>query len=197
MEPSTSTCFNPKSMDIDKFLGMLRKWLGRELKEITTQEELDEAVEGLEEVLWEVVEGSTKKRKPCRHSKRWWSKELTALVKAVGRVQRRFQRYRVPSTKEAWTVACRAFNNAVEKAKGEDWMETVFPSLVDARSGEAVVDHAGRGRLLVEAWFGEAAEEMGSRLGGGKTNVGSVEGSTGEAGGGVEDGGERVEHEGI
>ncbi|KAJ7768215.1 hypothetical protein B0H16DRAFT_1261243, partial [Mycena metata] len=77
----TSARFNPKSMDDDKFLEILQHELGKPITQIETQQELDEAMDAVMEALVRAVEGSTKRRRPCAHSKRWWTKELTGLVK--------------------------------------------------------------------------------------------------------------------
>ncbi|KAJ7936965.1 hypothetical protein B0H13DRAFT_1853031 [Mycena leptocephala] len=123
MDPVVSSRYNPKSMNIDKFLELLRKQLGGAVTKITMQGELDAAMEGLEEALKVAVEGSTRMRRPCAHSKKWWTRELTELVREVGRAERKFHRCRVPSTKAAWVAARRAFNEALETAKGDDWTE--------------------------------------------------------------------------
>lgn len=197
-DPVASTQYNPKSMDMDKFLKLLGERMGGTVPEISTQEELDAAMQELAEALREAVEGSTRRKRPCSHSKRWWTKELTALVKEVGRAERKFHRYRVPSTRAAWVAARRRFNDALEVAKGQDWADfkqnleranvydvlnrmrrrprSVFPSLVDADTGEAVVEHGDRGRLLARAWFGDAAEEM---EGGGRGSTAGVGASRG------------------
>ncbi|KAJ7846809.1 hypothetical protein B0H13DRAFT_1907557 [Mycena leptocephala] len=115
-------------------------------------------------------------------------RDLTKLAKEMGRAERKFHRYRVPSTKEAFLAARKTFYGAIAVAKEEDWLKfkstlersnvydvlnrlrrrprAVFPSLVDTGTGEAVVDHVGRGRLLAETWFGAAAEEMEAEDGG-------------------------------
>ncbi|KAJ7042275.1 hypothetical protein C8F04DRAFT_1295210 [Mycena alexandri] len=89
----------------------------------------------------------------------------------------------------------RAYNQALSAAKEAEWKHfilqlertsvynvldrlrlrprSVFPSLVDPRSGEVVVDHLERGRVLGRAWFGEKAEELGCG-GAGEEDVGSA-----------------------
>ncbi|KAJ7730403.1 hypothetical protein B0H16DRAFT_1207029, partial [Mycena metata] len=61
LEPVVSTQYNPKSMDTDKFLELLGKRLGGTVPEISTQEELDAAMQELAEALREAMEGSTRR----------------------------------------------------------------------------------------------------------------------------------------
>ncbi|KAJ7719704.1 Endonuclease/exonuclease/phosphatase [Mycena metata] len=65
MDPVVSTRYNPKTMDVDKYIRLLEMKLGGKKTEIGTQEELDKAVEELEEVIRESVEGSTSSKLSC------------------------------------------------------------------------------------------------------------------------------------
>ncbi|KAJ6563649.1 hypothetical protein DFH09DRAFT_889470, partial [Mycena vulgaris] len=77
---SKSLKFNAAKMDLDAFLGILRDSLGRRpLPVITTPEELDDAVEFLNEVLLAALEGSTPRHRPSSMAKRWWTSLLTRL----------------------------------------------------------------------------------------------------------------------
>ncbi|KAJ7203568.1 hypothetical protein GGX14DRAFT_369265, partial [Mycena pura] len=89
-----SSRFNRDKMDLEKFLAILRHYLGiRPVPIITTEAELDKATSFLCEVLLAAVEGSTPRHRPCSFAKRWWSPHLSQLLMAVRRARRRFQSY--------------------------------------------------------------------------------------------------------
>ncbi|KAJ7705786.1 hypothetical protein B0H16DRAFT_1346042, partial [Mycena metata] len=71
---SKSIKFNSDKMDLDTYLGTLRELLnGRPLPVISTPEELDDAVDFLNEVIIAAMVGSTPRHTSSSMSKRWWS----------------------------------------------------------------------------------------------------------------------------
>lgn len=108
-------------MDIDKFIAILRHELGRPISSIATQEELDDVVELLCTALIVALEGSTAKRRPSCHSRRWWTLELTALLADMKRACRWFQQHRVPSARQLWLDARRELYRGIAAAKQTAW----------------------------------------------------------------------------
>ncbi|KAJ6540060.1 hypothetical protein DFH09DRAFT_1368626 [Mycena vulgaris] len=150
--------YNPESMDVDKFIAILRHELGLPIPSILTQEELDDVVELLCTALIVAFEGSTEKRRPSCHSRRWWTLELTALLVDMKRA------CRIAAAKQAtWHVFIRDLDrvsvyDVLGRLRGR--RNSVFPSLVDPMTKEAVVEHEARGRLLGKGWFGTSAVEV-------------------------------------
>ncbi|KAJ7182067.1 hypothetical protein C8R46DRAFT_885325, partial [Mycena filopes] len=119
---SKSIKFNSDKMDVDVFLGILREKLGgRPVSLITTPEELDDAVDFLDEVILAAMEGSTPRHTPSSMAKRWWSPLLTSLRTSMRRCRRTSQRTRVPSAPALWLSARRTFYVAISHAKSEVW----------------------------------------------------------------------------
>jgi hypothetical protein len=177
-----SNRFNPDAMDVDKFLAVLRDELDLSPLNIESQKELDEATDTLCDALINALNISTPRRRPSSHSKRWWTPELTLLLKDMKRKDRWYHRHLATSTRQLWLEARRALYRAIADAKELAWrafvkdlgrvnvydvldcvrrhQRTVFPSLVDPVTGEVTVDHAARGRMLGVAWFGSSAKEV-------------------------------------
>ncbi|KAJ6498525.1 hypothetical protein C8R47DRAFT_971781, partial [Mycena vitilis] len=119
---SKSTKFNAEKMDLDIFLGILREKLEhRPAPIINSPEELDEAVDLLNEVLLAAVIGSTPRHRPCSVAKRWWKPLLTSLRKAMRNKRRTYQRVRVPQARTEWLDARRVFYRAISQTKLEVW----------------------------------------------------------------------------
>ncbi|KAJ6470797.1 hypothetical protein C8R47DRAFT_918843, partial [Mycena vitilis] len=68
--------FNHKKMDFDTFTALLRQELDHAITPIRNQSDLDEVTDLLWDALVLAVEGSTPRRRPSSHSKRWWRREL-------------------------------------------------------------------------------------------------------------------------
>jgi hypothetical protein len=74
------TRFNPDTMNLDKFLAIVGNALNRPVPVIKFQKDLDGATEMVCDALVLGLNGSTAKRRPCAHSKQWWSPELRELM---------------------------------------------------------------------------------------------------------------------
>ncbi|KAF7372047.1 reverse transcriptase [Mycena venus] len=170
-------------MDLDSFLGVLRDRLElRPVPIINSIEELNDAVDFLDEVLLVALETSTPRHRPSTKAKRWWKPLLTKLRIAMRNSRRRFQRTRIERARTEWLDARRAFYRAISQAKFEVWLtflkeleridvykalkrlkerrSAVFPSIADPNSGGIALTHMDRGRVLGRAWFGEKAAEL-------------------------------------
>jgi hypothetical protein len=170
-------------MDLDVFVAVLRTRLdARPVPLITSLEDLDNAVDFLNDVLLAALEDSTPHHRPCSMAKRWWSPTLTQLRKAMRNRRRTYQRTLVPGARSAWLTARRTFYQAISQAKIEIWItfvkelervdiykvlkrlkerrSAVFPSISDPASGDIALSHVDRGRVLGRAWFGLHAVEL-------------------------------------
>ncbi|KAJ6483677.1 hypothetical protein DFH09DRAFT_1106741 [Mycena vulgaris] len=177
-----SNRYNPDSMDLFKFLSILRHKLEHSLPAIERQKDLDDAIELLCEALILVFRLSTAKRHPCPRSRKWWTQELAALLANSRRAERWFHRHCTPDTRRSWLDARWALYCAISTAKEAAWMVfiheleraniydvlnkiqhkpcAVFPSLVDPVLQEVATDLVKRGRILGKAWFGATAVEV-------------------------------------
>lgn len=182
VQKPTTNRFNPDTMDVDKFLAVLRRELDRPLPPIDSQLELDDAVDLLGEALILALGSSTTLRRPSSHSRKWWTQDITAFLGEVRRAERWFRRHRTPSTRRTWLDARRALYRAIASAKEAAWRtfireleranvydvlnrirlkpRSVFPSLVDPVTGEVATELDERGRLLARSWFGAGAVEV-------------------------------------
>ncbi|KAJ7695814.1 hypothetical protein B0H16DRAFT_1350872, partial [Mycena metata] len=119
---SESIKFNSDKMDLDVFLGTLRAKLGsRPLPVVSTAEDLDKAVDFLNDVILAAMEVSTPRHRPSSVAKRWWSPRLTSLRSNMRRSRRRYQHSLVPSARAAWLLARREFYRAISDAKHHVW----------------------------------------------------------------------------
>jgi hypothetical protein len=120
--------------------------------------------------------------RPCSMAKRWWTPLLTRLRKAMRNKRRTYQHSLVPDARAEWLSARRTFYRAISQAKLEVWTvfvkeleridvykalkrlkerrSAVFPSIVDPESGDIVLSHLERGRVLGRAWFGSKAIDL-------------------------------------
>ncbi|KAJ6504291.1 hypothetical protein C8R47DRAFT_958214, partial [Mycena vitilis] len=80
-----SNRFNQKKMDLDTFISLLRRELELPITSILNQGDLDEATELLCNALVVALEGSTPRRRPSPHSKKWWRQELDGLLATLRR----------------------------------------------------------------------------------------------------------------
>jgi hypothetical protein len=97
-------------MDLDVFLSILGDMLGRRhVPVITTLEELDDAVNFVNEVLLAALEGSTPRHHPSSAAKRWWKPHLVHLQSLIRNRRRAYQRSLVTSARTEWLDAGRAF----------------------------------------------------------------------------------------
>ncbi|KAG2115043.1 hypothetical protein DEU56DRAFT_690882, partial [Suillus clintonianus] len=79
---STSTSFNFRDVDWDTFRGCLIRNLANypDPQVLTTEVQFQEAATNLSTALKLTIEEKVPKSKPSPHAKRWWTKELTALI---------------------------------------------------------------------------------------------------------------------
>ena len=88
-------------------------------------EAIDGYTEQLTTVLIKAVEETTPYRKPCRHSKRWWTPELTELQRQANSQRNLYRRTRSPIDKKAWEEKANEYTEGITKAQRATWKKYV------------------------------------------------------------------------
>jgi hypothetical protein len=93
---------------------------------LTTEDEFQAAVNNLTSTLQDVIRTTVPVSRPCPHSKRWWSKELSDLKKRKNKLSGISYKYRaVPDhpSHEQHKAACNHYGDAIVKAKEQHWVD--------------------------------------------------------------------------
>lgn len=87
-QATNSTTLNYRNVDWDKFRGTLQGHLSTypAPKTITTEELFQAAASNLEQALKNTINEKVPKTKQSPHAKRWWTKELTQMLKHKNRL---------------------------------------------------------------------------------------------------------------
>ncbi|GBE90188.1 hypothetical protein SCP_1900370 [Sparassis crispa] len=106
----------------------LDPWQALRQLEVPSPEVLDAAAEALNEALIAATEKVVPKSEPCKQSKKWWSKELTALKDLLSSQRQEAREWlsRYQDENTHWTKRIKATANRlareIKKAKRE-WVE--------------------------------------------------------------------------
>jgi hypothetical protein len=116
---------NFKEVDWDEFREDLRtRRQRREYVPPKTTEDIDRVMAELDEDIQATIAAHVKPYNPTPYSKRWWTKELSALRKAANRSSRLAHKFRYvidhPSH-EAMKTAMTIYQETIEKTKIEHW----------------------------------------------------------------------------
>ncbi|KAF7373394.1 RNA-directed DNA polymerase from transposon X-element [Mycena sanguinolenta] len=88
--------------------------------------EILDAIQALDKVVWRCVEEKVPKLKSCARSKRWWTSELSALRRDKERLARlSYHQREVPGSPahEEYRVARNYFSSRVRAARRQHWLE--------------------------------------------------------------------------
>ena len=99
---------------------------------IATEEEFQRTAKSLDSILREVVDEHVPSSKPCPHTRRWWSKELTDLKKKTNRLSRQSYKFRALPDHACHTEskdAEKKLVNEIFKAKREHWQSWLEESM--------------------------------------------------------------------
>jgi ribonuclease HI/endonuclease/exonuclease/phosphatase family metal-dependent hydrolase len=92
--------------------------------EITNQQQFERAIKDLTTTIKGTIEAVVDFTKPCPHTKRWWTKELSALKKQVNRISEVADRFRALPQHEIHAERKRLVNryaNAIQSTKTAHW----------------------------------------------------------------------------
>ena len=92
---------------------------------MTTRQDIDNFAEQLSNAILKAVEETTPRKKPCPHSKRWWTKDLTLLRRTANRLRNIYRRTKANVDKAAWRSAANQYTDKIAQAKRDKWREFV------------------------------------------------------------------------
>jgi hypothetical protein len=93
---------------------------------LKTEAEFQDTVTNLTSMLQDVIHTTVPVSKPCLHSKRWWSKELSNLKKAKNKLSSYSHKYRAVSdhpSHEQHKAVRKQYGDTIVKAKQLHWAE--------------------------------------------------------------------------
>ncbi|TMI86169.1 MAG: hypothetical protein E6H10_00780 [Bacteroidetes bacterium] len=86
---------------------------------------IDNFIQSLIAAITHSIESSTPQKKPCPHSKRWWTPHLTRLRRAANRARNRYRRTRNNIARIEWRERANEYTNTIAKEKEAKWREYV------------------------------------------------------------------------
>ena len=95
------------------------------LNTLWSQAAIDKYTGQLTIALTKAIEESTPYRKPCKHSKHWWTPELKVLQCRANRQRNLYRRTRSPIDKEAWVEKAREYTDGISQAIRSKWKEYI------------------------------------------------------------------------
>ena len=119
--------FNYNKTDWEKFKEILQQQLPciPHLNTLWSQAAIDKYTGQLTIALTKAIEESTPYRKPCKHSKHWWTPELKVLQCRANRQRNLYRRTRSPIDKEAWVEKAREYTDGIYQAIRSKWKEYI------------------------------------------------------------------------
>jgi hypothetical protein len=87
--------------------------------------ELDTYADNLTKALQDAIARTTPRKKPCPHSKRWWTSDLTDLRKAVNNARNRYRRTRSGVDAMEWRSYRTRYKEEIRMAKDRKWKQFV------------------------------------------------------------------------
>ena len=119
--------FNYNKTDWEKFKGTLQDLLPDipHPNDLSSIAAIDEYTNQLTTALRKAIVETTPLRKPCRHSKPWWTPELKALQRQAHRQRNLYRRTHSPIDKEAWVEKAKKYTEGILRAIRMKWKEYV------------------------------------------------------------------------
>ncbi|KAL1737829.1 hypothetical protein HDZ31DRAFT_18732, partial [Schizophyllum fasciatum] len=111
--------------DFESELSSRLRLLG-EPQELTSVDQFHRVLDGLTSAIQGTIEKVVPLSKPCPHSRRWWTKELTEMSKKLNRLAEVAHRYRALPGHEShgeYIAYSQSFSAAIEEAKRSHWEE--------------------------------------------------------------------------
>ena len=99
---------------------------------IATEEEFQQITRNLDTTLRKVVDEHVPNSRPCPHTRRWWTKELTELKRKANRLSRQSYKYRALPDHPCHTASKKAEKtlvNEIFKSKKEHWQSWLEESM--------------------------------------------------------------------
>ena len=126
-KPPEIPSFNYDKTDWETFSKILQERLPciPHPSSLRSPEAIDRYTDQLTTVLINAVEDTTPYRKPCRHSKRWWTPELVELQRQANRQRNLYRRTRSPIDKKAWEEKAKEYTEGITKAQRAKWRKYV------------------------------------------------------------------------
>jgi ribonuclease HI len=93
--------------------------------EAITAQDIDSLADELINAISKAVEETTPRKKPCPHSKRWWTEELTLLRREANRLRNIYRRTKLDMDKAAWRTKANHYMSRIAQAKKDKWREFV------------------------------------------------------------------------
>lgn len=120
-----------RDTDWEQFTGTAETlWSVKQMDErsrtLDSTSDIDTLVHDITDIFAQAAEEAVPCSRPCPHSKRWWSPELTALKRTARRLSNRAaKRSAPPDTIEAAREADRDYHRAIRRQKRHHWREYV------------------------------------------------------------------------
>lgn len=140
-------------------------------QETITTQDVDSFADELIDAITKAVKETTPRKRPCPHSKRWWTEELTTLRREANRLRNTYRRTKLNIDKVAWRKKANKYKRKIAQAKKNKWREfvngasnkTIFqvknyamntpvPSFVPTLDGHAA-SHSQKVELLRKSFF--------------------------------------------
>jgi hypothetical protein len=86
---------------------------------------IDRCVTQLVNVIQHAMTETTPKKRPCPHSKRWWTRRLTTLRRQSNRLRNKYRRTRQEQDKKIWRTKANEYTREITEAKAKTWKEFV------------------------------------------------------------------------
>ena len=77
------------------------------------------------EAIRKAVEETTPHKKPCPHSKRWWSNKLTKLRREANQLRNKYKRTWLDTDKTTWRSKANEYTYEIAQVKLDKWKEFV------------------------------------------------------------------------
>src|SRR5271169_2164124 len=86
---------------------------------------IDDAVQTLTGAIQSALKASTPLKQPAKHTKRWWTPELTKLCRQQKNLRNRWKRTRREEDHKVWRDKDNEYTHAISKAKESTWRNFV------------------------------------------------------------------------
>ena len=140
--PQVLLPYNYAKTDWERLNDRLKSYLSEPMlarEKVTTGAEVDAYATKLVEAIRRAVEETTPRKRPCPHSKRWWTGKLTKLRREANKLRNMFFRTRHEADKAAWRAKKNEHKREIAQAKVSKWREYV--SNVDGKTIFQVKDY--------------------------------------------------------
>src|SRR5947207_4436730 len=86
---------------------------------------IDKCVTQLTNTIQRAIAETTPIKRPCPHSKRWWTRRLTTLRRQSNKMRNKYRRTRQDHDKKAWRKKANEYTKEIANAKTRTWKEYV------------------------------------------------------------------------